>query len=354
MKIRGSLAALPALMALGGCGGASSDGSSAAPGGSVTIVNTPSATPTAAADAAQAAAPTPTVVPASAPAPTATGFAAQAAALFDVAPDPATCRAGTLKASVKAEALARVNALRALHGLAAVTYSDVEDAAEAESSLMMALNRTLSHTPPASWTCYSASGADAAGTSNLIGGWGNGLPFYSEDEYLATWMNEAGSASIGHRRWLLSPFLGKISYGRVAYQSANGDRVSAASMRVFDFAASAAVPGGVPAFVAYPYRDYPQRYFRPGDYLSFSAVPYSGGNFGANAKVGYAKATITVTGPSGTLPVTDMTFDNSGYGVANNLQWRVTGLVAGVGYTVTISGVTGTPQSEYSYTFRIS
>lgn len=347
---------VPALVALGGCGGSSSDGTAASASSAVTVVNSPQATPTATPTAAATATPVTTPSPAASttPATTATGFAAQVAALFDVAPDPATCRAGTLKAAVKADALAKVNAMRALHGLAAVTYSDVEDAAEAESSLMMAVNRTLSHTPPADWTCYSAAGSTAAGTSNLIGGWGNGLPYYTEDDYLATWLNEGGSASIGHRRWLLSPFLGKISYGRVAYQSANGDRVSTASMKVFNFASAPAVPGGIPGFVAYPYRDYPQRYFRPGDYLSFSAVPYSGGSFGANAKVSFAAATITVTGPSGALPVTDVTFDNSGYGVANNVQWRVTGLVAGVSYTVRISGVSGTPQSEYSYPFRIS
>ncbi|RDE07297.1 CAP domain-containing protein [Sphingomonas aracearum] len=288
------------------------------------------------------------------PTPAPAGFSAQVAALYDVAPDPANCRAGTLKASVKADALARLNAIRALHNLSPVTYSDAEDAQEAESSLMQAVNRTLSHTPPTSWTCYSPAGAAAAGASNLIGGWGNGLGYSTEDDYMATWLNEGGSASIGHRRWLLSPFLGKISYGRVAYQSASGDRVSTASLRVFNFAAAPPLPGSVPSFVAYPFNDYPQRYFRPGDYLSFSAVPYGGGSFGANANVSFARATITVTGPSGALPVTDVSYDNGGYGVANSVQWRVTGLALGTSYTVRISGVTGTAQAEYSYTFRIS
>lgn len=310
------------------------------------VVTTPAPTP--------APIPTPAPTPAPTPTPSATGFAAQAAALFDVQPDPARCLAGTLKQGVRAEMLARVNALRALHGLAPVAYSDAENEEEAQSSLMMAVNRTLSHTPPSNWTCYSAAGSRAAGASNLIGGWGNGLPFQTEDDYLASWLNEGGSAAIGHRRWILDPFLTRISYGRVAYQTAGGDRASAGSLRVFSFAGPSGPPAGVPAFVAYPVGDYPVRYFRPTDYLSFTAVASGAGGFGANARVGYAGATVTVTGPSGALAVTDVTSDNDGYGTANNIQWRVTGLVAGTTYTVRIAGVTGAPQTTYSYSFRVS
>ena len=61
-----------------------------------------------------------------------------------------------------------------------------------------------------------------------------------------------------------------------------------------------------------------------------------------------------MTGPSGTLTVSDVSSDNDGFGVANSVQWHVAGLQAGVTYTVTISGVTGAPQSSYTYTFRIT
>jgi len=345
---RGRLwAALLAGAALASCGGGGSSS-----GDSVAVVPAAAPMPSPAPTPTPAPAPTPSPTPAPTPAPQ--GFAAQAAAMYDVQPDPSACSAGRLKASVRAEMLARVNAVRALHGLAAVSYSDAENDEEAASSLMMAVNRSLSHTPPAGWTCYTAAGARGAGASNLIGGWGNGLGFQSEDNYIASWLNEGGSAAIGHRRWILDPFLGRVSYGRVAYQSANGDRVSAGSLRVFNFAGTAPAPASVPGFVAYPVGDYPVRYFRPGDHLSFTAVADRSGSFGANARVGFAGAAITVTGPAGSLPVTDVRFDNDGYGTANNLQWRVTGLVAGVAYTVTITGVTGAPQSTYSYGFRIS
>lgn len=333
------------LMALAGCGGGDGGGGSAA----VPVVSAPAPTPAPTATPS----PTPTPAPTPTPTPAPTTWAGAAAALYDVQPDAATCRAGTLKASVKADFLAKLNAIRALHQLPAVTYSEAEDAAEADSSLMMAVNKQLSHTPPTSWTCYTASGAAAAGASNLIGGWGTGLGFDSEDSYLGLWLTEGGSASIGHRRWILNPFLGKTSYGRVALVLPDGSRASAASMRVFNFAGGVTAPAGLPAYVAYPQGDYPVRYFTLSSYLSFSVVAGTTGTFGANANVRYDRATITVTGPGGALAVSDVTSDNEGYGLANNLQWRVAGLQAGVTYTVTIAGITGAPRTDYSYSFRV-
>ena len=336
--------ALALAIALSGCGGGSDAGS-----GSVAVVPasapTPSPVPT--------ATPTPSVTPTPAPAATPTGWAASAAALYDTVPDANGCRPGVLKASVKADFLARLNAIRALHQLPAVTYSEAEDAQEADSSLMMAVNKQLSHTPPTSWSCYTASGATAAGASNLIGGWGTGLGFDSEDDYLGLWLTEGGSAAIGHRRWILDPFLGKTSYGRVALVLPDGSRASAASMRVFGFAVGGPVPTALPAFVAYPFGDYPARYVTTGGYLSFGVVAGRTSAFGANAGVGFGAATITVTGPAGALAVTNVSSDNDGYGLANNVQWRVAGLQANTSYTVRITGVTGAPQSDYCYTFRI-
>lgn len=334
------------LIALTGCGGGSG-GNGSGTSASVPVVSAPTPSPS------PTASPSPTTTPSPTPTATPTTWAGAAAAMYDVQPDVAGCRAGTLKASVKADFLARLNAIRALHGLSAVTYSDVEDAQEAESSLMMAVNKQLSHTPPSSWTCYTSGGATAAGASNLVGGWGTGLGFDSEDDYLGMWLNETNSASIGHRRWILSPFLGKTSYGRVAVILPDGSRASAASMRVFNFSGGVAAPASVPAYVAYPSGDYPARYFDPSSYLSFSAIADTRNGFGDNAKVGYASATITVTGPSGNLAVTEVSSDNIGYGVANSVQWRVAGLQRGVTYTVKIAGVTGAPQRDYSYTFRV-
>lgn len=305
----------------------------------------PSPTPT---SPAPAPSPTPTPTPGATP----TSWAGQAAALYDVPPDLANCRAGTLKASVTGDFLARLNALRALHNLPPVSYEPTSDAEEAASALMMAVNKQLSHSPPSSWTCYSAGGANGAGTSNLVGWWGTGTPFNSEDDFLGMWLNETTSDSIGHRRWILSPFLGRTSYGRVSAVMADGTRASAASMRVTGFTGAFAAPAGIPPFVAYPYGDYPSRYFSTGSFLSFTAIANAGSS-SANNAVSFAAAAVSVAGPSGAMAISDISYDNTGYGVPNSIQWHVAGLQPDVTYTVTITGVTGAPQTRYSYTFRI-
>ena len=275
------------------------------------------------------------------------------AALYDVQPNRSSCAAGTLKASVQADMLANVNYVRSLHGLPAVTYNATANQSVQESSLMQAAANTLSHTPPPDWACFTQAGADAAASSNLIGGWGTGLPWSSNDMLLAGWMTERNSASIGHRRWLLDPFLGQISYGRVAYVNSNGSRADAATMKVFGFASNPNIPtAAIPNFVAYPFGNYPARYFGAGDILSFSVVANKSGRFG-NGSVSFANATVTVQAGSTSLPVTGVAPDNDNYGLPNNIEWRVTGLQNNTDYTVTISGVSGAPQTSYTYNFKI-
>lgn len=318
-----------------GCGGGGSNNSG--------IIVAPTPTPT--------TAPTSTPGPTPSPSPLPTSWSG-VAGYYDVQPDIAGCRAGTLKAAVKTEFLTRLNEIRARHGLAPVIYSNDEDVQQAESSLMMAANVALSHTPPTSWRCYTGGGANGAGASNLIGGWGTGLGFDSEDDLLAGWLREGGTASLGHRRWILHPFLRKTSYGRVSALLPDGRRATTASMRVFGFVSAGPAPATVPSYVGFPQGDYPSRYFALTDYLSFSVVPSTSDN-GADRSVDFSAATVTVRGPSGDLPVTNISRDNDGYGIANNIQWRVTGLAASTGYNVTIAGVRGAPQTSYSYSFRI-
>ncbi|WP_423604637.1 CAP domain-containing protein [Sphingomonas sp. MS122] len=330
------LSAVALALFVAACGGGGSSG-----GGGVVVTPTPTPTTT--------ATPPPTPTSSSSPLPTTW---AGVSGYYDVQPDIGACRAGTLKAAVKAEFLARLNEIRARHNLPAVVYSSDEDVQQAESSLMMAANIALSHTPPTNWRCYTSDGATAAGASNLIGGWGTGLGFDSEDDLLAGWLREGGTASLGHRRWILHPFLRKTSYGRVSGLLPDGRRATTASMRVFNFVSAGPAPAAVPPFVGFPQGDYPSRYFALTDYLSFSVIPSSTNN-GADRLVDFSAATVSVRGPSGELPITNITRDNDGYGIANNIQWRVTGLAANTSYTVTIAGVRSAPQATYTYNFRI-
>ncbi|ODP37021.1 CAP domain-containing protein [Sphingomonas turrisvirgatae] len=334
------LFAAASTLVLTGCGGGGGSSGGATGGTVVAPSPSPSASPSG----------TPSPGPSASPLPTSWSTVA---GYYDVQPDVGSCRAEPLKQAVKDRFPADLNAIRARHSLAPVTYSTAEDGQEQESSLMMAVAQTLSHTPPTTWQCYTPGGATGAGASNLIGGWGTGLPFDSEDDLLAGWLREGGTAALGHRRWILHPFLGKTSYGRVSVTLPNGRRATAASMRVFSFAGGVPASASVPAYVGFPQGDYPIRYFALTDYLSFSVVP-SGTNNGADRNVDFGAATVSVRSPAGAaLTVTDVTRDNDGYGLANNIQWRVSGLAANTSYTVTIAGVRNAPQTSYSYDFRI-
>ena len=79
-----------------------------------------------------------------------------------------SCNAGTTSAAFKAAVIDRVAFYRAMAGVPssiglAATYST----ANQQAALMFSRNNQLSHTPPSSWACYSAAGAQAAGSSNI-------------------------------------------------------------------------------------------------------------------------------------------------------------------------------------------
>lgn len=345
-----------ALAACGGGGGGTSSTpapvATATPTPAPTVAATPSPSPSASPSAS------PTATPTFGPASPTVSFAAGTAAAFSTQPDIPNCRAGTLNSSVAANVVTMLNQIRALHRLPAITLSSSDNPASMEAALMMAANGQLSHTPPTSWKCYTALGAAGANQSNLYGA----LPFanlnYGSDEsLLAGWLTEIDNISVdsvGHRRWLLNPFLVTIGYGRVAGTLADGRRSDAAALKVINNAGQNVVPTSLPPFVAYPYGDYPAKYFDTRSVLSFTVVTDGSSAFGANRSVDFSRATVTVTGPGGAMTVSSVAYDNDGYGVANNIQWKVAGLQVGTSYSVAINGVVVRGAStNYSYTFRI-
>lgn len=359
LRRRLTVAALTWPLLLTGCGGEGGNES----GGSTPIVVAPTPTPSPSPTAtAPAPTPSPSPTPSSVAVPPApprpASWAAGAAALYVAAPDVPNCQTGTLAQAVKDDVLLRMNALRALHGLAPVTYNTADDAQMMQSSLMMAANGALDHTPPSTWRCWSQTGYDGSSTGNLYGGTISPfLVWSSEDDFIGGWMTEVNNLvanNVGHRRWMLDPFLGKIAYGRVAQVLSDGRRTDAATLKVFNFAGGVPAPSTVPAYVAYPQGDYPARWFDTRALLSFSAIS-SATSRGANANVSFANATITVRDPAGTaLAVSDVSFDNVGYGIPNNLQWKVAGLQTNVRYAVTIANVQVAGAARtYDYTFRI-
>ncbi|HEX2660024.1 MAG TPA: CAP domain-containing protein, partial [Polyangia bacterium] len=116
------------------------------------------------------------------------------------------CDPGDLTGVGRANALRQVNLFRFLAGLPAVTEDATKSVNAQACALMQDANKTLSHTPPTTWTCYTAAGATAAGQSNIATTKGV--------RAVGLYMNDRGNeTTIGHRRWLLSNSLGPIGLG---------------------------------------------------------------------------------------------------------------------------------------------
>jgi len=276
------------------------------------------------------------------------------ASLYTEPPDPTHCVAGVLRPQTKYRFLEALNALRARHGLAPVRYNEAADRAAGEAALIMATNNALSHDPPPNWTCWTAAGAGAAGSSNLLGGVSSPYLTYEDDNaILAEWLIEGDGDEIGHRRWMLDPYLDQTSLGRVIAVLPGGVRVDSVVMKVFDFPEEAQRHGSaprIPDFVAWPQGEYPQQFFSSRARLSFSISE----DPEALTNVDFSDARVSISDDRQILPVRDQRWDNEGYGVANCLSWRVDGIVPGRTYSVIISGVRGARQDRYNYTFRIT
>lgn len=340
-RTRIALLLLPLLAA---CGGDSGGGSV------VTPAPTPAPTPV--------PTPAPTPSPSAPPAGPATGsdFFSSIATLYATQPDIGACRAGALRAEVAARVLYVVNAIRAEHDLPPVRYAAADEPAAMQSALMQAANGRLSHTPPTSWACYTGAGADMSERANLYLGQGSGLRYISNDDIVIGWLTDVDNLvadNVGHRRWLLYPFLDTIAYGRVAGASAASSRADAASLTIIND--NLATPAGLPPIVAYPFEDYPARYFDANALLSFAVIADPGTPWGDNADVDYSRATVRVRQRGGaTLAVSNLSHDNMGYGLPNNLQFKVAGLDTGVTYDVTVTDVNVDGSlREFAYYFRI-
>jgi uncharacterized protein YkwD len=146
------------------------------------------------------------------------------------------CGPGTMPPEAIDDTLRRINLFRWLAGLPPVVDRPEDHAAQMECAAMMSANGALSHSPPESWSCYTSAGAGAAGRSNIALGYGS--PGAAIDGY----MLDRNTPSLGHRRWILNPPLGRVGIG-FASPSRPGQCLS-----VFDGSGE----GGDRTWTAYP------------------------------------------------------------------------------------------------------
>jgi len=150
---------------------------------------------------------------------------------------------------------------------------------------------------------------------------------------------------------LLDPFIGQISYGRVSGKTV-GRKVSVGSALAFNNTKLKPVTG--PALIAYPFHDYPARFFSENALLSLSLLIDKERKPG-NSAVDYSQARIRVgTERGGSVRARNVRFDNHFFGLPNNLQFELDDIQQGVRYDIQVDAVKVQGQEKsYRYWFRI-
>jgi uncharacterized protein YkwD len=358
--------ALVSLLLLAACGGGGGGGSGASSGGSASSaasISGSSSSKTSSASSATSSAAASSFASSAASSASSTSLASSSLAssvssgIYVTAPTVSSCSTGQLKDSERTAVLAKLNAVRTRHGLSAVTYDSSFDTAAAEAAMYMVANKGLTHSPSNSGLCYTSGASTLAGSSNLHLSWTSASTTQNiaSSDAIVGYLIDDNVASLGHRRWVLYPFLSKTTYGRVDGQPAGtSNKYMASVLKVIGNAASSVSMTN--DFVAYPYGSYPASEFSTSWFLSFSVVASkTNANANGNSQVSFASASISVKKPDGTaLTISEQSADYTGYGLPNHLQWKAAGLQNGVSYTVTISNVVVNGVTrEFVYSFSL-
>lgn len=255
--------------------------------------------------------------------------------LYAISPSVVNCDPGALTQGARLRALKALNNTRALHKLPPVEYDSFYDMQVQETSLVQQANGYLDHSPSPGDACYTTGAREGAGSSNLSGGAGAGARDPAGDIF--RWTNDSNNIAAlmeaGHRRWMLYPYLGYISYGQVGGYTA---------LKVSKFGRPPRyTPSPQLEFVATPYRYYPHilfsREIRPAPW-SLSIVPPEGVS---DAFDYFPKARVKVikTKTGASLPVKELHRDSRKFGLANFLSWKVDGWEYDTQYTVKVSNI---------------
>jgi hypothetical protein len=144
----------------------------------------------------------------------------------------AGCDPGTMTEEALDNAHRLHSMFRTMAGLEPVEMTAAGNEEAQACALLMAANGRLSHSPDSSWTCYSAEGDAAAGTSSLS----SGGAVASVDGYM---IDPGNATTLGHRRWILSNMLASVGFG-------SADRFSC------QYQPAKRPPAGAKAWVAWP------------------------------------------------------------------------------------------------------
>jgi uncharacterized protein YkwD len=235
----------------------------------------------------------------------------------------ASCDPGETAAAFREAVRLRINYFRAMAGVPATVQLSGEYTRKAQqAALMMSANGTLSHSPPPTWLCYTAEGAQAAGSSNLY------LGVYGPAA-ITGYMYDPGSGNyaVGHRRWILYPQTESMGTGDIPPVAGHWP---SNALWVFDENMWHPRPQTREEYVAWP----------PPGYVPYNVV-FPRWSF-AYDEANFSGATVAMSSGGHSIPVTVQPVF-SGYG-ENTLVWEP-GLAFGAPppsdtvYRVTVSGV---------------
>lgn len=225
------------------------------------------------------------------------------------------CRPGAISSAARAGLMHQLNFVRRLVGLAPVHQASQLNRGAQDGALLQAANDQLSHTPPRSWRCWTSAASRASSRSNLDLG-----QFDTIDGTLQEYLSDWGSFNhaVGHRRWLLYPYLAHVGLGMTS--------TSSAIYVISDFGTRRANP----AWVAWPSRGWFPAQLEPQGRWSLSA---------GSDEISFAHARVSVTVGGADVPVQRYR-PETGYGKAT-LVWQMTPADPGT-YHVTVSHIENT------------
>ena len=238
----------------------------------------------------------------------------------------AGCNPGTTNVEHQQAVIARINYFRALTGLPAVTLlGSTETAQDQAAALIMSANNALSHGPPASWLCYTTTGASGAGSSNIALGVRGvaAVDLFMDDP-------GPGNSPAGHRRWILFPPRAAMATGDIA----GGNTPPRPANAVYVFGPSTNRPE-TPNGIAWP----------PAGFIPYQNLPSASNRWSLSFPgADFSHASVTINGPSGAIPVTLEALAD-GFG-DNTIVFVPTGVSSAkpafdTDYDVVVSGIAG-------------
>jgi hypothetical protein len=285
--------------------------------------------------------------------------AAPPAPRYSKLPDLASCEAGRLSDGERDRMLALVNEIRSHHSLPAVAWDESGAEGAAGAALIMAAGLTLTHLPPKSLPCWTEAGAAAARESNLhLAVLSKGAPAMPFESALREFLADPDDPSLGHRRWILDPFVSKVSIGIAEGIPAPGrfqGNATAFALRLIGGPA-ADLSKSTAEWVACPAGEYPRALVPETAAFSFSVIADRADRAGNGiATVDLSKATVSMTSDGGEpIATKEVTAEYTGYGIPNLLRWRCPSVPVGRTVTVTIEGVRVRGEAKrYRYTVRL-